>query len=172
MDDFVAIADVVKAVGLKGEVKLYPLLDFHEPLLDSGYLVWEDGAPLELLRHRPAGSNLAALPADSRDRNQAEALVGRQIGFLRRDYLADDFPRPPEGLAFRYLERPVVTTGGERVGTVSEVRLGGGQFVLVVETANGQALIPAVAPILAPDHGLEGELVIDPPEGLLDVNAG
>lgn len=172
MDGFVAIADVVKAVGLKGEVKLYPLLDFHEPLLDSGYVVWEDGTPLDLLRHRPAGACVAAMPVDCRGRDQAEALVGRSIGFRREDYLADDFPRPPGGLAFRYLERPVVTVDGERLGTVSEVRRTGGPLLLVVDRDNGQVLIPAVAPILRPDDGLTGDLVVDPPEGLLDVNAG
>ena len=172
MDDFVAIADVVKAVGLKGEVKLYPLLDFHEPLLDSGYLVWEDGTPCDLVGHRQAGSCVAALPTDCRDRNRADAMVGRSVGFRRGDYLAEDFPRPDGGLAFRYLDRPVVTTGGDPVGTVSEVRRAGGQMLLVVDMENGQALIPAVEPILRASVGLEGDLVVDPPEGLLDVNTG
>ena len=34
-EDFVAIGEIVKAVGLKGEIKLYPLLDFHPQLLDG-----------------------------------------------------------------------------------------------------------------------------------------
>jgi 16S rRNA processing protein RimM len=172
MDGFIPIAEVVKAVGLKGEIKLYPLLDFHGPLLESGYLVWEDGTPARLLRHRPAGSCVAAAPQSSRDRDSAEALVGRTIGFRREDYLQPDFPRPVAGLAFRYLDRDVVTVDGDRVGTVCEVRRTAGQLLLVVPVAGGEALVPAVAPILRPDEGLEGDLVIDPPEGLLDVNAG
>ena len=32
-----------------------------------------------------------------------------------------------------------------------------------------ETLIPALPPILRPDDGLDGVLVIDPPEGLLDV---
>lgn len=172
MEGFVVIAEVVKAVGLKGEVKLYPLLDFHEPLLDSDFVVWEDGTPLRLRSHRPAGSCVAVAPVDSRDRHGAEALVGRRVGFRREDYLRDDFPRPPGGLAFRYLERRVITVDGKPVGTVSEVRRAGATLLLVVHTGAGEALIPAVEAILRPDDGLEGDLVVDPPEGLLDVNAG
>lgn len=172
MDDFVAIADVVKAVGLKGEIKLYPLLDFHEPLLDSSYLVWGDGTPATLQGHRQAGACVAAAPQDSRDRSQAEALVGRQVGFRRDDYLREDFPRPPQGMAFRFLDRPVVTVDGDPVGPVTEVRRAGGNLLLVVAAAGSEVLIPAVEPILRPDAGLTGDLVIDPPEGLLDVNAG
>jgi hypothetical protein len=50
------------------------------------------------------------------------------------------------------------------------VRLAGGQLLLVVPDDAGEILIPAVAPILRPDDGLEGDLVVDLPEGLLDVN--
>ncbi|RKZ13887.1 hypothetical protein DRQ50_09805 [bacterium] len=172
MDDFVVIAEVVKAIGLKGEVKLYPLLDFHEPLLDSDYLSWEDGTPLRIGGYRPSGNCVAVAPVDTRDRHGAEALVGRRIGFRRVDYLRDDFPRPAGGLAFRFLGRMVVTVDGKQVGSVSEVRRTGGTLLLVVTTTAGEVLIPAVDPILASDDGLEGDLVVDPPEGLLDVNAG
>jgi ribosomal 30S subunit maturation factor RimM len=66
----------------------------------------------------------------------------------------------------------VVTLASSTVGTVAEVRLTGGGFLLVIPdpTRGGEILVPAVAPILAPDDGLEGDLVIDPPEGLLDVH--
>jgi 16S rRNA processing protein RimM len=174
MDDrFVPVAEVVKAVGLKGEVKLYPLLDFHEPLLEGDHLVWGDGTPAAVTRHRPAsGGTVVITIAGCRDRAGAEALVGRELGFRRGDYLRRDFPRPAAGLPFRYLERPVVTADGRRVGTVDEVRRAGGTLLLVVPGNGGEILIPAVEPILRPDDGLEGELVVDPPEGLLDVNRG
>ena len=170
MDDFVAIGEIVKAVGLRGEVKLFPLLDFHEPLLDSGFLVWDDGTPVRLRGHRPSGGCLVIRLAGSDDRSGAERLVGRELGFARERYLDPDFPRPEGGLAFRYLERRVVTTAGHEVGQVAEVRRLGGQLLLVVSCGDGEILIPAVAPILRASDGLEGDLVIDPPEGLLDVH--
>ena len=175
MDRFVVIGEVVKAIGLKGEIKVYPLLDFYEPLLDSPYLEWRDGGRPEVQRHRPVGSCEAVKILRVDDRNSAEALVGRELGFWSLSYLEPDFPRPAAGLPFRYLAREVKTVKGVTVGTVDEVRYTGGGFLLVVRPATeagGEILIPAVAPILRPDQGLEGELVIDPPEGLLDVQTG
>jgi 16S rRNA processing protein RimM len=169
---FVTVAEVVKAVGLRGEVKLYPLLDFHAPLLESGFLRWQDGAPATFERGRSSGGCVVAKFAGCEDRDAAEAMVGRELGFAREDYLAPDFPRPPEGLPFRYLDRTVQTVAGETVGTVGEVRRYAAQVLLVLQREGREVLIPAVAPILRPDAGLEGPLVIDPPAGLLEVGDG
>jgi len=170
--DFVAMAEVVKAVGLKGEFKLYTLLDFHAPILDTGYAVWDDGTPLAAEGHRPAGNCEVVRTAACSSRDLADGLVGRRVGFMREDYLAEDFPRPANGLPFRWLGRSLVTVDGQAVGEVDEVRWTGGQYLLVARSDRGEVLVPAVAPILTPDAGLEGDLVIDPPEGLLDVQAG
>ncbi|MGD9548491.1 MAG: ribosome maturation factor RimM [Candidatus Krumholzibacteriia bacterium] len=167
--DFVVMAEVVKAVGLRGEVKLYPLLDFHADVLDSPFALWQDGSPVECRGYRPSGSCVAIRTAGIEDRNGAEAAVGRLVGFRRSDYLRPEFPRPPEGLPFRYLGRTVVLAGGGTVGEVVEVRWNGGQLLLVIAVDGREVLVPAVPPILRPDQGLEGDLVIDPPEGLLDV---
>jgi ribosomal 30S subunit maturation factor RimM len=175
MNRFIAIGEVVKAVGLKGEFKLYPLLDYFEPLLDSPYVVWGDGTAARVQRHRQAGSCEAVKVLGVDGRNAAESLVGRELGFMSASYLEEDFPRPAGGLPFRYLDREVVTGTGDTVGTVDEVRFTGCGFLLVIpdpRMAGREILIPAVAPILRPDEGLEGDLVIDPPEGLLDVQAG
>lgn len=168
-DRFVLVAEVVKAVGLKGEVKLYPLVDFHAPLLESRFLRWQDGAPATFERGRSSGGCVVAKFAGCDNRDDAEAMVGRELGFDREDYLAADFPRPPEGLPFRYLGRPVVTTTGEAVGTVDEVRRYAAQVLLILQRGGREVMIPAVAPILRPDAGLAGPLVVDLPAGLLEV---
>jgi len=168
MTRLVPIAEVVKAVGLRGEVKLYPLLDFHGPLLDSGYLCWEDGSPARVTGARPQAGGIVVKPEGTDDRDGAERLVGRELCFRRADYGESGFPRPADGLPFRYLDRPVRLGDGEQIGTVVEVRRYAGQVLLVVRHDGREVLIPAVAPILHPDAGTEGPLVIDPPEGLLD----
>lgn len=165
---FVPVAEVVKAVGLGGEIKLYPLLDWHAPLLASRFLRWEDGTPAALRAIRAARGGEVAAVEGCRGRDAAEALVGRRLGFRRVDYLEADFPRPPGGLPFRYLGRTVKTVAGAVVGTVDEVRRYAAQVTLVILRGGREILIPAVAPILAADEALEGPLVVDPPEGLLD----
>lgn len=169
MDRFVRIGEVVKAIGLKGELKLYPLLDYFEPLLDTGFLVWQDGTPVEVINHRPAGSCVAIKVDGVNDRNGADGMVGRTLGFAAKDYLDEGFPRPETGLPFRYLGREVRTVDGQSLGEVDEVRFGGAQYLLVIPGEKGEILIPSVEPILKFDDDLEGVLQVDLPEGLLDV---
>jgi 16S rRNA processing protein RimM len=169
--ELVVVAEVVRAVGLKGEVGLFPRLDFHAPLLGSRFLCWDDGSAAPVRAARRTASGWIVHPIGCDDRATAEARVGRSFGFRRGDYLCPEFPRPPEGLPFRFLGRTIVTRSGEALGEVAEVRRHASQLTLVVRGAHGEVLIPAVAPILEPSDGLTGALVVDPPEGLLDVNA-
>lgn len=172
MDRFVCIGEVVKAIGLKGEVKLFPLLDFYEPLLESDFLVWQDGSPASIRSHRQAGSCFALKCSDVNDRNAAERMTGRELGFMSGSYRDADFPRPGVGLPFRYLGRQVQTVDGQIIGSVEEVRVGGALYLLVIPGESGEILIPSVEPILQFDDELDGPLIIDPPEGLLDVQSG
>ncbi len=172
---FVIIGEVVKAIGLKGEVKLYPLLDYYGELLNSNYVEWKDGKAAEITRHRQAGSCRALTVRGVNDRNAAEAMVGQALGFMSHSYLAADFPKPDGGLPFRWLGREVQTTAGQTIGIVDEVRVAGAGLMLVLpntEQLGKEILIPAVVPILQPDDGLTGTLIIDPPEGLFDVQLG
>ena len=172
MDRFITIGEVVKAVGLRGEVKLYPLLDFFEPLLDSGFLSWDDGSSANITGYRASRGTVVLKIDQVTNRSGAESLVGRSLGFERDSYLREDFPRPTGGLPFRYLDRQVETMDGQTIGVVEEVRFTGSNHLLVVAGQDKEILIPAVEPILLPDAGLTGNLVIDPPEGLLDVQSG
>jgi 16S rRNA processing protein RimM len=168
MERFVPIADVVKAIGLRGEVKLYPLLDFHAPLLATGFLRWDDGETAPLESARPAGTGVAVRPRGCMTRDEAERLVGRQLGFDREAYLDAAFPRPDEGLPFRYLDREVRTRDGELLGCIQEVRRYAAQILLVIDRAGREVMIPAVEPIVEVDDAIAGPVVADPPEGLLD----
>jgi len=169
--EFICVGEIVNAIGLKGEVKLYPLMDYFDELLDSPYVVWRDGSKVDLRRYRQASSCIALSLEGVNNRTAAEAVIGRELGFNRSDYANDDFPKPNGGLAFRYVDREVRTTDGKVVGKVAEVRLAGGQHLLVIPDGEKEILIPAVSPILEFDDKLEGVLTIDPPEGLLDVHA-
>lgn len=169
MDDFVLVAEVVKTVGLKGELKLYPMIDWYEPLLDGEWLVFDDGRGFQAAHWRAHGPCYVVKVDGVEDRNQAETWVGRKIGFLRSRYPAPGFPKPVGGLPFRWLGRPVHDTAGEVLGEVHEVRRYGPQYTLAIMRGEREVLIPAVAPILVNGEGLEGPLIVDPPEGLLDV---
>ncbi len=167
--DFVLVANVVKAIGLKGEIKLYPMLDWYEPLLEGGWLIWDDGTEFCPLQWRVHGPCHVVSVENVNDRNQADRRVGRKIGFLRSRYSEPGFPKPVDGLPFRWLGRPVHDITGEVLGEVHEVRRYGPQYTLAIMRGEREVLIPAVAPILVDGEGLEGPVIVDPPKGLLDV---
>ncbi len=169
---FVCVGQIVKAIGLKGELKLYPFMDYYDELLESPFVVWQDGAVARIKHFRQAGACIAVTVEGVSGRNAAEAMVGKELGFLRSNYDHEDFPLPKGGLPFRFLGRDVRTVEGASVGTVDEVRLAAGTFLLVIPSGGSEILIPVVAPILEANDALEGDLIIDPPEGLLDVHNG
>ena len=166
------MGQIVKAIGLKGELKLYPFMDYYNELLDSPFVVWQDGVAARISRFRQAGACIAVTVEGVTGRNAAESMIGRELGFLRSNYDHEDFPLPKGGLPFRFLGREVRTADGKSVGVVDEVRMTAGVFLLVIPDGDKEILIPAVSPILEASDALEGDLIIDPPEGLLDANTG
>jgi 16S rRNA processing protein RimM len=64
----------------------------------------------------------------------------------------------------------VQTTSGEPVGTVSRIEGGFGGSRLVVAGERGEVLVPFVTPICREVDVVGRRIVIDPPEGLLDLN--
>jgi 16S rRNA processing protein RimM len=122
---------------------------------------------LAVLEARPQGKVWAVLLEGISDRTAAEGLVGATV-LAERDELGE----AGEGSAYwADLEGlPVVTVGGEAVGTVTGLYETGGVDVLVVTGERGEALIP-LAPYVEVDLKA-GRIVVDPPAGLLDGPGG
>jgi 16S rRNA processing protein RimM len=78
--------------------------------------------------------------------------------------LADD-----EVFYHQLLGMRVETVGGEPVGTVREVYELRPADMLEVRTPTGTILIPFLRDVVVEVHRDEGRLVVDPPEGLLDL---
>lgn len=98
------------------------------------------------------------------DRTDAEGCVGAEV-LVEREALGEagenrHFWADLEGL-------PVVTVAGEPVGNVTGLYETGGVDVLVVKGGRGEVLIP-LAPYVEVDLRA-GRIVVDPPEGLLEV---
>jgi 16S rRNA processing protein RimM len=103
------------------------------------------------------------------DRTQAEALRGT---WLTMDSAQVTSPASPdEFYDHELVGLAVVTTAGEPVGVVTDVRHHG-QDLLVIQPAQPHRdglLVPFVAAIVPEVDVAAGRLVIDPPPGLLDL---
>lgn len=169
---FIGMGEIVRAVGLKGEVKFLPDGDFHEPVLDGPYLRVRgpDGEPrtATVLHRRSQGDAWILRLEGVEDRDAAEALVGRELGFTEEDYDREGFPRPAEPHPFLYHGLTVVTVSGQEVGRVGGVMVLPANLVLQVETGRREILIPVIPPVIR-ELDREGQrLVIEPLPGLLD----
>jgi 16S rRNA processing protein RimM len=164
----VRIGTVVRAVGLKGHLGVAGsaggLAALEEVALRAG-----ESAPrrFAVLEARPQG-RLWALKVDGiADRTAAEE-------WIRADVLAEREALGEAGEGLHYwadLEGLAVeTAAGEPVGTVTGLLETGGVDVLVVTGGGEERLVP-LAPYVTVDRAA-GKVVVDPPEGLLDLGEG
>lgn len=174
-EGFVAMGEIVKAVGLKGEVKLAPTGDFLADVIGSRFLRRQRGrqrsVPAVVQAHRLQGDCLVMKMEDLNDRAEAEAVVGEVIGFRSADYDDPRFPRPAEPAPFLYVGLAVETLDGERIGVVQEVLVLPAHPVLRVRRDSGEALIPVVPAVVRRLDRDGGRVIIDPIPGLLDDQA-
>jgi 16S rRNA processing protein RimM len=173
---FVEMGEIVRAVGLRGEIKLLISGDFDEAVMASEFLqLREQGGTLsraKILRSRWKGETLVVGIEGISDRNAAEAAVGGLLGFSEADYDHAEFPRPEGHLPFVYSDLSVVDVSGEQLGSVEEVLCLPANRVLRVRRPDGsEVLIPVIAPVVR-ELDLEGKrLVIEPLPGMLDDDA-
>jgi 16S rRNA processing protein RimM len=168
-----------KAHGTRGELYVWPLTDHPERVFAPGVVLFlGDGSaeepdpdlpPLRVDTTRPFQRGVLVQFGGVDDRNQAELLRGRYL------YLPIDEVAPlEEGEVFYHqlLDMEVVTVNGDAVGTVREVFELGPADLLEVRGARGTVMIPYRPEIVIEVDPEAGRMVIDPPEGLLDLQEG
>lgn len=163
---------MVKAQGLRGEVKIQTLSQqpenfAHYPKLTLVSKARRTPTDFTVLGQRIQGDCVIVTLAGIGDRNQAESLVGCTV-HLERSLLPpvgeDEFYwHQLEGLA-------VVTVDGVQLGKIESIFSNGAQDIVVVRQGHREYLIPLTRSIVQRQN--EGELVIDPPPGLLEINSG
>ncbi len=159
------IGKVVRAVGLKGGLGVAgtdgSLAKLVRVALERGA-----GPPewWEVKGARAQGRVWVLELAGIESREAAEGLVGCAVLSARED-LGD------AGEGFVYWAElegmQVVTAGGELLGVVTELYETGGVDVVAVTGPRGEILVP-LAPYVKVEREA-GRLVVDPPEGLLDM---
>ena len=125
-----------------------------------------DGAlrPVRGSRPGPGGAWLLTLEGVG-DRDAAAALTGREVCVPR-----EVLPEAPEDTYLAdLLGLAVVDRAGRALGTVAGVETSGAQDLLTVDGPDGPWLLPAVEAFLVEVDRTAGRLVVDVPEGLVDL---
>jgi 16S rRNA processing protein RimM len=166
----IAIARIARTRGIRGEVLADLYTDFPDRfhLLREVWLESDDGHRqlMALEDSWEYKGRIVVKFAGIDDIGLAEAFVGFWIKIP-----ADQAMPLPEGT---YYDHDLVgcfvqDTRGNRIGIVSEVLHLGGNSCLVVKNPGQEILIPAVESICVRISTREKQILVDPPEGLMDL---
>jgi 16S rRNA processing protein RimM len=173
--DLVLVGRIAKPNGLRGDVAINPETDFPEDR-------FAPGARLLLTRRDAAGPVESMQVAAVRFHNgrpivrfeglgsieAVESLAGASL-WIR----ADSRPPLPEGHYYHdaLIGCAVETVAGRTVGQVTRIDAFGSAPLLVVTDGRQDVLIPLADAICIRIDPAARRIVIDPPEGLLEVNA-
>jgi 16S rRNA processing protein RimM len=173
---FLAVGHLSKAHGIKGELSVWPLTDHPEGSFAPGVVLRvgdgeaatpdPDLPPLRVVVARPHRQGYLVAFGGVETRNEAEALVGLYL-LRERDALE---PRAADEVFYHeLLGSEVVTVDGRPLGEVVEVYEMQPSDLLEVRGADGQYMIPFRKEVVVDVDVDAGRLVVDPPEGLLDL---
>jgi len=168
--DLILIERAVKTHGLKGEVVAELLTDFPERFedLDEMILVSPKGEqkPVQLEDFWFQKDRVVLKLEGCDDVDVAKELIGYEFGVPESDrvQLEDDEFYDWE------LEGCTVKVGDESIGQVRSVMKTGGTEILVVSDGSGkEKLVPLASDIVLEIDTSAKTIVVDPPEGLLDL---
>jgi 16S rRNA processing protein RimM len=171
MAETALLGTIVKAVGLKGEVKLLPAPDFWPDVLAADALdVVIDGElqrTVRVTRRRPKGETFILKLEGIDTVEAAEPLVGANLE-ISLDALGGVQP-PEKLLPCQLIGLDVVLRDGLPFGVVVDMLLGSAQDCLIIEKDAERYLVPYVPDLVRKVSIEEGIIEIDPPEGLLDL---
>lgn len=166
------VGEIVGVHGVKGEVKVQVSSDDLNAFLNYRALLLQKSAAdrreaYQVAASRIHGGRVLVSLTGVNSRDEAEALIGSTV-WVEREQLAP--LRQGEFYWQDLLGFAVLTAEGASLGTLSGFHATAGHDLLVVRGTGREYLIPAVEAFVADIDFADRRLVVDPPEGLLDIN--
>ena len=160
------VGRIGRAHGVQGEATIELRTDDPEVRFAVGQTVTlADGRSLKISGNRWHNQILLLSFSGINDRNQIEELRDQLISSdVDLGLLA-----PGEYHFQQLIGCEVFQQNGELIGTVDEILKSPGQDLLSVSRAAGRVLIPMVKQIIIEIDVLAKKIIVNPPEGLLDV---
>ena len=171
-DAMAVVGRIARAHGIRGQVIVNLETDFPEERFKPGSQVYAkrgssvDSLTVTTVRFQ-GGRPVIGLEGVG-TMNDAEALAGLELRVP-----VEQLARLPDGTFYHHdlVGCQVVTRQGDVVGTVESVEGATGGSRLVVAGSRGEILIPLAADICPTIDVRAKRIVVEPPEGLLDLNA-
>ena len=170
-DEMAVVGRIARAHGNRGQVIVDPETDFPDERFKPGSVMYTScggemgSVTIESARFHRGRPIIGLVGVDTMD--AAEALAGRELRVIT-DTLQ---PLPPGSFYHHDLVGCAVeTSGGEPVGSVMRVDGDAAASRLVVQSRGGEVLIPLADGICVVVDVAARKVVIEPIEGLLDLN--
>jgi 16S rRNA processing protein RimM len=169
-DDLVVIARAVRTHGLKGEIVAELLTDFPERFeeLEELILVSPSGERklVQLEDYRFQKDRVVLKLAGCDDVDSAKQHVGYDFAVAE----ADRVPLEEDEFYDWELEGCTVKVGDQSIGQVqSVIKTGGAEILVIADDSGKEQLVPLAAEIVVKVDTAARVILIDPPEGLLDL---
>ena len=168
--ELVIIARAVKPRGLKGEIVAELLTDFPDRFEEVEELVLVsphgERTTKRLEDYWFQNDRVVLKLADYDDVETAKELVGFAFAVPESERV----PLPADHYYDWELEGCTVMVGAESIGTVKSVlKTGGAEILVVAGESDKERLIPFADSIVVKVDAEKKTIVVDPPEGLLDL---
>jgi 16S rRNA processing protein RimM len=165
------VGRIARAHGNRGQVIVDPVTDFPEERFKAGSVLHirrgnaTEPVAVERVRFHRGRPIIALRGVDTMD--AAEALAGAELRVP-----VDALQPLPAGSYYHHdlVGCTVQTPRGETVGRVTAVQGDAGGSRLVIESRSGEVLIPIAERIVLEVDVSGKKIVIEPPEGLLELN--
>lgn len=170
-DDLLLVGRVARAHGNRGQVIVNPETDFAEQRFRVGAVLLvgsgPDPTPRTIMAVRFHQNRPVIALEGVETMNEAEALAGSDLLVQ-----ASTVEPLPEGTFYRHdlVGCEVRNVQDQLIGRVSAVEGTMDRSYLVVEGRHGEVLIPLVAGICVRVDPAAGSIVVNPPDGLLELN--
>jgi 16S rRNA processing protein RimM len=165
----IVVGRIRRPHGIRGEVSVEVRTDEPDRRFTVGSTLSTDPAqrgPLTLTASRWHSGYLLLSFTEIPDRTAAEQLRGTWLVMDSADL--GPTGDPDEFYDHELIGLTAVTSGGEVVGPVTDVRHSGQDLLVINSAADSELLVPFVAAIVPEVDVAGGRLVIDPPPGLLE----
>src|ERR1043165_7454571 len=168
--ELIVIARAVRPRGLKGEIVAELLTDFPDRFEDIEELVLVspngERTTKRLEDYWFQNDRVVLKLADYDDVDAAKELVGFEFAVPESERV----PLPADHYYDWELEGCTVKGGAESIGQVNSVlKTGGAEILVVTDNSGRERLIPLADSIVVAVDPEQKTIVVDPPEGLLDL---
>ncbi len=164
--EFIIIGEVLAPWGTKGKLKIKVLTDFPQRFApDSKVYVNRQLLTVDSAQWRKGKVTVKFSSVDSIE--DAERLRGQPIEIHH-----SQLQPLPEGqyYHFQLIGLEVLTTEGELLGNITEILTAASNDNYVVTGAKGEFLIPAIDDVVKSIDLNQGQMIIEPIAGLLNLN--